>query len=324
MSSQTDHETPSNQSNILLESGTNELEVLIFGLGSGVYGINVAKVREVIRPMSVAACPNQPPTVKGIFNLRGRVLPLIDLRDYLKIVPHEGGLSQQRVIVTEFNGFDAAFLVDRVERIHRLSWSEMRPPTDALQCPNQAVTGITKLDDRLVLMLDFESIVDHINMQRSLHVQHIDNTLGVDRERCQIYLSEDSGFIREIMRSVLINSGYTAVQAFSNGADAWAAIEAAAQTDEKPDIVVTDIEMPMMDGLALTRRVKTHPQLREVPVLLFSSLITQDTLHKGQQVGADGQLAKPQLTGLVEMIDQWMLKRQGQTPSPQPEPVSVG
>lgn len=299
-----------NKSEILLESGTNELEVLVFGVGKGVYGVNVAKVREVILPIKTFASPEQPKSVVGMFNLRGRVLPLLDLHDYLGIKPLDTDPNGRRVIVTEFNGAQCAFRVERVEQIHRLSWKAMRPVPDTGGNHHFAITGITEIDGRLVLMLDFESIFDHISLQDQLHIDRVENKLGIDRASRRIFLSEDSKFIRELMRDVLINSGYTDVTAFTNGGDAWRKLQDVADGNEpRPDVIITDIEMPVMDGLALTREIKSDSRLSDIPVLLFSSLITEDTRHKGRSVGADDQLAKPQLSQVVEVVDKWIAKQ---------------
>ncbi len=295
---------------ILLESGTNELEVLIFGLGEQSYGVNVAKVREVIQTVTIAASPGQPPNVMGMFNLRGAVLPLVDLHSYFKIDPVDSDPQSHRIIVTEFNGAQAAFKVERVEHIHRMSWQEVRSVPDETGSEHMSVTGITEIDGKLVLMLDFESIFDHISMQNTLHITEVENELGVDRGSFNVFIAEDSRFIRNIMQSVLSNSGYEKVTAFTNGGDCWKAIDDAVRTGKPtPDILITDIEMPQMDGLHLTRKVRATSGLEDIPILLFSSLITDDTRHKGEACGANQQVAKPELPKLVQIVDGWIQKQ---------------
>ena len=294
---------------ILLESGTNELEVLIFGLGDQSYGVNVAKVREVILPVPIAASPGQPPDVMGMFNLRGTVLPLVNLHNYFNIQPTDADTQRHRIIVTEFNGAQAAFMVERVEHIHRMSWQAIRSVPEETGSEHMSVTGITEIGDRLVLMLDFESIFDHISLQDALHVGQVENELGVDRASVKVFIAEDSRFIRNIMANVLTESGYHDTTAFINGQTCWDAIELAVKNGDKPpDILITDIEMPQMDGLHLTSRVRKHPAIANMPVLLFSSLITDDTRHKGEQVGANQQIAKPELPRLVHYVDGWVQK----------------
>jgi len=301
---------------ILLESGTNELEVLVFGVGDGVFGVNVAKVREVITPIRPTACPHQPSSVRGVFNLRGKVLPLVDLHHFLKIEAKSDDPAQRRIIVTEFNGQQAAFQVEYVEHIHRMSWKKMKGAPDGQGSSNYAITGITELNGRLVLMLDFESIFDAVSVQKQLHVKSVANDLNVNRSAHHVLIAEDSAFVRDIMSSVLINSGYGNVQAKTNGAEAWETIQQGIEGKVPlPDVIITDIEMPQMDGLALTRNIKGNAAIRHIPVLLFSSLITDDTRHKGQAVGADDQLGKPHLPHLVRIVDGHVAKLDTASPA---------
>jgi two-component system, chemotaxis family, chemotaxis protein CheV len=294
---------------ILLESGTNELEVLVFGLGDQSYGVNVAKVREVILPVPIAASPGQPQNVMGMFNLRGVVLPLVNLQSYFGIDHVDDNPDNHRIIVTEFNGAQAAFKVERVDHIHRMSWQSIRTVPDETGSDHMAVTGITEIGDKLVLMLDFESVFDHISMQKTLHITSVENELGVDRGTVNVFIADDSKFIRNIMLNVLTGSGYTNVTAFNNGRDCWEAILASTNGEGvKPDILITDIEMPQMDGLHLTRKTRSLPTTASLPILLFSSLITDDSRHKGEQVGADQQIAKPELPRLVQIVDGWVQK----------------
>jgi two-component system chemotaxis response regulator CheV len=296
------------KSDILLESGTNELEVLVFNLAGQRYGVNVAKVREVILPVKATASPDQPEAVMGMFNLRGKVLPLVDLHDYFNLGPSEQtGPDNRRIIVTEFNGQMGAFRVDAVEHIHRMSWKNMREVPSIHEGANHfAVTGVTEINGKLILMLDFESIVDHIALNDQLHIKQVENILGVDRESKRVYLAEDSAFIGKLMIDLLHNSGYTQAKLFRNGGLAWQALtELKTNGQPMPELLISDIEMPQMDGLALTRNIKEDPALSDIPVILFSSLITPDTLHKGQQVGALKQINKPQLSELVQLIDQY-------------------
>ena len=302
-------QSPQANADILLESGTNELEVLVFGLGQGAYGVNVAKVREVILPQKITASPGRHASVRGMFNLRDRVLPLIDLGHYLNI-ESDTGPEGKRIIVTEFNGALTAFEVDWVEQIYRMSWQNMQPVPESYGQAHSCLTGVTQVKERLVLMLDFESVVDHVSMQDDLHVEVVPNKLGVDRGGKCIVIAEDSRFIRDLMETTLRSSGYTRIRAFDTGLQAWQVIEQAGRDSgddvDRCDILIADIEMPQMDGLHLTRRVKADRALRSIPVILSSSLITNDTRHKGGQVGADDQIAKPQLPDLVEIIDGWV------------------
>ena len=296
---------------ILLDAGTNELEVLVFRLGPGWFGVNVAKVREVITGRKPTESPGRNPSVFGMINLRGTLVPLVDLASTLGLgATDPAELDQRHVIVTEFNGLRTGFVVDGVDRIRRVSWSEVGtvPDVNAISAmPAQAVsscTGVIELDEHLVLMIDFESITDSITLQEGLHVTLVENPDGVDRAAHRVILAEDSPFMRATMERVLRSSGYDQLEVYGDGAAAWAAIEAAAQDTDRPlAAVVSDIEMPQMDGLHLTSRVRQLPAVADVPVVLFSSLVSEDNLKKGQQVGATMQVAKPELTRLVRLVD---------------------
>lgn len=342
-------EVPNITGDILLEAGTNELEVLVFRLGGVWLGVNVAKVREVIRPVKTIAAPHQHPSVIGMFNIRGSVLPVVDLSRHLGIqsavserfeaarstrgpegvvspgAPEGGAISNSpaarggvredegRVIITEFNGVRCGFLVDAVEQIHRMSWQKVRPAPDLSKVGSSTggmvstTTGIIELGERLVQMVDFESVADSILMQEKLHVQDIDNPLNVDRASKRVILAEDSPFMRALMHRVFLTSGYTGIEVFPDGESAWDAIQSAVPATganaRQIDAIVSDIEMPRMDGLHLCKRIKETPELKDVPVVLFSSLISQDNLKKGQQVGATVQIPKPELEEMVRLVD---------------------
>lgn len=285
---------------ILLDAGTNEFEVLIFGLRGGRYGLNVAKVREIIKPLPVSAIPGQPPTVMGMFSIRGSVIPVIDLGKHLGLgegQPDGAG----RVIITEFNGLKTGFLVDTVEHIHRVSWNTVKPPPDTGARGISAITGIVEFKESLALMIDFESVADSILIDRRLHIGEVDNPRGVDRGSKRVVLVEDSPFMRKLMHEVFVKSGYANIEVYPDGHAAWAAIENPAGA--RIDTIISDIEMPRMDGLHLTTRIKGAAHLKDVPVVLFSSLVSEDNLKKGKQVGADVQIPKPELMEMVRIVD---------------------
>ncbi len=298
---------------ILLDAGTNELEVLVFGLAGGWYGVNVAKVREVIRPVKVTASPHRHESVVGMFNMRGSVITMVDLKGHLDLSdePERDPDAEGRVIITEFNGLRTGFLVDSVEQIHRMSWQKVKPAPDLNGLSNDQekvhgiCTGIIEMSDRLVLMLDFESVADAILLNEKLHIEKVENTLNIDRESKRVFLVEDSPFMRDLMHKVLVASGYDKLEVFSDGQSAWDAVEASLTDGSQPiDAVISDIEMPRMDGLHLTKKIKGHNDLKHIPVVLFSSLISEDNKKKGIQVGADVQIPKPDLPEMVILVDQ--------------------
>ncbi|MEX2186193.1 MAG: chemotaxis protein CheW [Pirellulales bacterium] len=301
---------------ILLESGTNELEVLVFNIAEFNVGINVAKVREVFPRPNITALAKSHPSVRGVFRLRDRVVPCVSLADHLGIAT-TGPEAESTMILTDFNQQQTAFLVDRVERIHRLSWEKVMgmPPLEALR--QTPVTAVVHCDNRLIVMLDFEMIIDQVT-QQAYRVGPIANTLNLPREQLRIVMCDDSPTIRQALSTTLRDSGYTQLEIFENGAQAWDWIEQRlAETGSAAgvaDLIISDIEMPQVDGLHLTKRIKQNPQLRELPVLLYSSIVTPENMKKGAAVGADMQISKPELNKIVEVADGMIAKaREGAT-----------
>lgn len=309
MSSNPATETSAKKEQILLESGTNELEVLVFELGGQRFGVNVAKVREVILHVDATPTPGQADTVKGVIRLRGSVLMVVDLHKHLKHKPVVQNEQDWKIIVTEFNGVTAAFEVEAVDSIYRMSWQDVRPVPDSGAGSTNAVTGIAEVGEDMVMMLDFESIYDGVTARKT-DTTAKENRLNVDRSKARIWLAEDSDFIRASIERMLSGSGFTSIKPHRNGAEAWQAFEQAIKAGEPlPHVLISDIEMPQMDGLHLCKRVKSTRELEAVRVVLYSSLITPETRHKGEQVGADEQFNKPKLSDAIEKIDQWIADR---------------
>lgn len=300
---------------ILLDAGTNELEVLVFSLAGGWFGVNVAKVREVIRPVALVASPHRHASVMGMFNIRGSVLPVVDLGKHLGMLRVPGATGEAepegRVIITEFNAFRCGFRVDTVEQIYRISWSRVKPAPDtslnsgksSASAVVASTTGVIEMDGRLIQMVDFESVADSILHEKRLHIREVENTQGVERGSKRVILVEDSPFMRKLVHDTFVRSGYERVEVFSDGQAAWDAISSEVAGGTPIDAIVSDIEMPRMDGLRLCKQIKEHPVLKEVPVVLFSSLVSDDNLKKGRQVGADLQIAKPELAEMVRIVD---------------------
>ena len=295
--------------NILLESGTNELEVLEFTLGDNHYGINVAKIREILQYMPVTPVPNTHPSVEGIFMPRDTMITVINLKNCLNLPQtDEKGLF----IITNFNKLNVAFHVDQVIGIHRVSWENIIKPDETLMGEHgSTATGVIKMDDRLIVILDFEAIVASISPQTGLRVNDIDEMEARDRSDATILIAEDSALLSKLITECLKKSGYTNLIVEENGQEAWDVIEAMqAKGDitKHLDCIITDIEMPLMDGHRLTKLVKSDAELRDIPVIIFSSLVNEEMRKKGEQLGADAQLTKPEIGKLVEAIDKLLDK----------------
>ena len=290
--------------NILLESGTNELEVLEFTLGDNHYGINVAKIREILQYTPVTPVPNSHPSVEGIFMPRDAMITVIDLKKCLGLPEtDEKGLF----IITNFNKLNVAFHVDEVIGIHRVSWENIIKPDSTIQGRDgSTATGVIKMNDKLVVILDFESIVSSISPETGLRVNDIDNMESRDRSDSTILIAEDSALLSKLITDCLKKAGYVKLIVTENGQEAWDKIcelKAAGDITEKLNCIITDIEMPLMDGHRLTKLVKSDAALKEIPVIICSSLVNEEMRIKGEQLGADAQLTKPEIGQLVDAID---------------------
>ena len=300
---------------ILLESGTNELEVLVFNVADYVFGINVAKVREVLPSTEITSLPQAHPSIRGVFKLRHQVVPVVSLLDHLGISTTAEN-PESTMILTDLNQQQTAFLVDDVERIHRLSWENILavPALDGQS--HTPVTALARCDSRLIVMLDFEMILDDVTDQY-FRTDEVANPLGLPREKLRILLAEDSPTVREAIGSTLRKSGYGNLTFFENGAEAWTwmqqRIDETERVEDLGDLLICDVEMPWVDGLHLTKKIKSHPTLKQMPVLLYSSIITPENRKKGNAVGADAQVAKPELTKVVQLADELISNAQRDT-----------
>ncbi len=321
------------ESGVLLKSGSNEMEIVEFYLdearagdsGDEVfrvsYGINVAKVLEIISKPPINKIPMSHPSVIGTFSLRKKVIPLVDLVVQLgKRKP--GGDGNPLAIITEFNKITMAFEVSGVNRIHRLAWSEIEPAEAVLGHFAASVTGIVKFEDRNVLILDLEKILAELNASyclESLGDALQNATLPVGREGLaeleppggaqplKVLLADDSSSIRALLCRRLEREGFKVTSVY-DGEKALAILmelKKRSREENRPifdyiEILISDIEMPVMDGYSLCSAVKKDPVLGFLPVILFSSLINDRQLHKGKSVGADEQIAKPEAANLAE------------------------
>jgi two-component system chemotaxis response regulator CheV len=298
------------QKGILLESGTNELEIVEFEVANNKFGINVIKVKEIIQPIPVTFIPHAHPHVEGIIQLRGEVLPVVDMLKVLGI-QNASFSSQQKYIVAEFNKQKVVFHVDNVTQIHRISWNEIEKPSDMYQGGSSQVIGVIKQQDSMILLLDFERIMVDINPESGINIESVKKLGKRERSEKKIVIAEDSPLLRKLLHDTMHEAGYVNLEFFENGRDAYDYIESLLHTgsniEEHIQLVVTDIEMPQMDGHHFTKKIKSHPDLEKIPVIIFSSLITDDLRHKGEIVGAEEQISKPEITELILKVDELIL-----------------
>lgn len=297
-------------SKILLENGTNELMILEFTLGDNCYGINVAKIREITKYVPVTPIPNSHPSIEGVFMPRDVMITAIDLKNCLG-----RGQSEPKglFIITNFNKLDIAFHVDNVLGIHTVSWSEIIKPEVTISAAEEGVAiGIVKKEDRLVIILDFEKIVTDINPETGLKISDINELGERNRSMVPILVAEDSSLLNKLIVDCLKKAGYENVTHVENGKQAYDIIKHYKEQGTLHDnvqLVISDIEMPEMDGHRLTKLIKSDEATVKIPVVLFSSLVNEEMRRKGEALGADAQLSKPEIGNLVKIIDQLVEER---------------
>ena len=301
---------------ILLESGTNEIEVMKFTVQGEFYGINVAKVQEIIMSSKVQPMPHAHPSVEGIFKPRDTLITVINLSHYLS-----GEMAEKTprdlFIITNFNRMTVAFRVQSIEGISRISWKAIQKPDKTLANGVESITtGIAQCEDQLVSILDFEKIVAEISPETTIQVSEVES-LGVRPiNNSPIMVVEDSVLLRRMIDDSLERAGFTQISNFNSGQEAWNYLRSISEDPalyQKVNLIITDIEMPEMDGHRLTKLVKEHPNLKKLPVVIFSSLIDEQMRKKGEELGADEQLAKPEIGKLITILDDLLDRFKRQT-----------
>lgn len=295
---------------ILLENGTNELEILEFTLAGNSYGINVAKIKEIITYQAVTPVPNSHPSIEGIFMPRDTMITAIDLKNCLG-----RGESEPKglFIVTNFNQLDIAFHVEAVLGIHRVSWRDIIKPDVTISSADESVaTGIIKKNGKLIIILDFEKIVSDINPETGLKMSEINELGPRTRSSVPILIAEDSPLLNKLIVDSLKASGYENLIHTENGQQAYDVITQCKEDGTLHDhvrCIITDIEMPEMDGHRLTKLVKTDDATKDIPVIIFSSLVNDEMKRKGESLGADAQLSKPEIGNLVRIVDELVAEK---------------
>lgn len=298
---------------ILLETGTNEIEIMEFTIDDNLFGINVAKVREIMMSDEVKPMPHVHPAVEGIFKPRDIVITVVDLPKYLNNRECEKKPSDL-FIVTNFNQMYVAFRVQKVVGISRISWRDIHKPDNTISGGADGVTtGIAQRGDDLVSILDFERIVAEIAPETGIQMSEVEALGKRDRRDNPIWVAEDSILLTQMIRNSLVRAGYENVSMFPNGAELWDALQEWKDVENLSDhvaLIITDLEMPQMDGHHLTKLIKSSEAFHNIPVVIFSSLITEEMRRKGKEIGADEQLSKPEIGHLIGILDA-LLEKQG-------------
>ncbi|WP_300434295.1 chemotaxis protein [Zoogloea sp.] len=304
-------------------AGTNKLEILLFTLGADprtgrreTFGINVFKVREVMRTPPITAAPDMPSSVEGMVSLRGVLVPVVDLAKYAGMATDS---PREIMIVTEYNGHTQGFLVEAVDTILRLDWSQMRVPPDMLTANlGGLVTAVTELPGpKLVMLLDVEKVLSETTRYDDEFLFKGIEPIVVD-EPLTVYFADDSSVARKQIERTLDALGVRYVGSV-NGRQAWTELEkvasyAASSGRKVKDLValiLTDVEMPEMDGYILTKRIKTDPRFEGVPVIMHSSLSGMSNQQLGRSVGVDEYVAKFEPQRLAEVLRRLITQHAG-------------
>ena len=301
-------------------AGTNKLEILLFALGLDsrtgrreTFGINVFKVREVMRTPPITSAPDMPAAVKGMVSLRGALVPVVDLADYIGMQPDS---PREIMIVTEYNGKTQGFLVESVDTTLRLDWAQMRVPPQMLTSNlGGLVTAVTELPDGcLVMMLDVERVLAETDKVDDAMIFNGISSLG--RDDLTILFADDSSVARGQIERTLAVLGLKHISAV-NGRAAWDELLRIATVAEASgrhvkdyvQLVLTDVEMPEMDGYLLTKNIKADPRFAGIPVIMPSSLSSMSNQQLGRSVGVDEYVPKFEPHRLAETLGRLLLNR---------------
>lgn len=291
------------------------LELMEFTMAGDSFGINVAKVTEIMRSTPVTPMTLAHPCIDGVIMPRGKIVTIINLPRYMGL-PENEDPSSNMFMLTNFENTNSAFVVHTVEGMHRIKWSNVERPSSIIYGSNDSViTGTTKLDNRIITIIDFEKVLYDINPETGLQISEVHKMGERANTTKPVVVVEDSVFLRRMLLESLEAAGYTKITDFDNGQDAWdyikkcrdECVENISPIESKVSIVITDIEMPRMDGHHLTRLIKGDNVLKKVPVIVFSSLIDDAQKQNGLSLGVDAHLTKPQIGKLVATIDEYIL-----------------
>ncbi len=271
------------------------------------FGISVAKILSIIQIPQLTRLPNMHNCVYGVFRLRESIIPALDLSKNLYGIRNQS--KDQKMIITDFNKMLLGLIVNEVKSIHRIKWSEIETPESLseLEGDNSSIVGVIKFPDRNLLMLDMEKIIVDIDPNKAIASLKKQQKL-VDWNPIAV-TADDSSTIRKMIGDRLGKAGFS-IKSFNDGLQAWEYLQEigkqvaeGAAINDLVNVIITDIEMPRMNGYALAELVKNDPVLTKIPLIIFSSIISEDNLYKGKSVGADAQLTKPQIGELLETIN---------------------
>ena len=298
-----------------LKIGSNEMELVDFRILSqqenevyeGIYGINVSKVREIIRVPFLTELPGTPAFIEGIFDLRDIVIPVVNLAKWMGITEPEGLENSSRVIITEFNNVLIGFVVHEAKRIRRISWSDIEPATfmsNSSSIDGNKVTGVTKIEgDNVLLILDLESVVQDLGLY-SPDVDNIPQELETFSGLALVL--DDSATARKIVKEALVKMGFQVVEAM-DGQDGLDKLEGLYGTygdsiANHLKLIISDVEMPRMDGFHFAANVKEDGRYTNIPIVFNSSISDHFSEGRGLEAGGEAYLVKFEASSFYDEV----------------------
>ena len=293
--------------NILLETGNGELEIVEFLVNQKHYCINVLKIKEIVQLQSITPIPGEKPEIAGKAVVRDMMVTVVDLNRMLE-KKETPSYSNCLGLLCEFNQSIVVFLVDQILGIRRVKWTELEKPDyigeETLVVANILIEGV------ILMLLDFEKILISLGTRDENAYFKRDNCIDFNekRSKMKLVMADDSRTVRGLLKETLTAAGYTDLTFFNDGQEAYEYLDNIKSKlgeafGNKVNLMITDIEMPVMDGYTLTRKIKEDNVMSKLPIVVFSSLITNDLFHKGKNVGADIQISKPEIGQLVTTVD---------------------
>ncbi len=295
---------------ILMETGTNEIEIMKFTICDEVYGINVAKVKEIMLSDKAKMVPGSHSVVEGVFKPRDKMITIVDLPRYLTNESHSVE-EKHLLIVTHFNKVDIAFRVHSVLGIERMSWENVKKLDSTLANGQDGLaTGIAECNGELIVILDFEKIVADIEKTVALDIDAVESVTNIERHKYRILIAEDSELLASLITQAMNKADYKNYIRFNNGKELWDYLNTLSESDlrTQASLIITDLEMPQMDGHRLIKLVRSSPKYSKIPILIFSSIMSEQMAIKGKELGADEQLSKPEIVNLINIIEKLQKK----------------
>lgn len=311
----------------VLKVGTNEMELIVFkmltslpegGVETRYYGVNVAKVREIIPMPTLTTVPDMPDYADAMAEVRGDVIPIIYLDKLMKLTSTTNAAIRQKIIVLEMLRTTVGIVVHDVERIRRIRWDQIKPPPLLFQAKHGGkLTGVVKMDDQgnsLLLILDFESLISDIGaLIPKLGVYDFTEIEGLKKKHLKgnVLIVDDSFVARKILKDTLESVGLHVIEAV-DGKQAFEILkDFLGKIENKPitdfiQLIISDVEMPEMDGLTFTKNIKADQQLKALPLIINTSLSGDENKEKAKLVGADGYLVKFDISNLLQEVSRFL------------------